>query len=86
MDVAASEFYDNKDKTYDLNFKEEVTINSHFFHMLVKRTTNIKFSKINDWFPMLQNNNGSEKISGEFEKHVQVICDRLPYCIYRRSI
>ncbi|BBG98251.1 Enolase [Prunus dulcis] len=23
MDVAASEFYDNKDKTYDLNFKEE---------------------------------------------------------------
>lgn len=25
MDVAASEFYDNKDKTYDLNFKEEVT-------------------------------------------------------------
>ena len=24
MDVAASEFYDNKDKTYDLNFKEEV--------------------------------------------------------------
>jgi len=26
MDVAASEFYDNKDKTYDLNFKEEVDI------------------------------------------------------------
>lgn len=24
MDVAASEFYDGKDKTYDLNFKEEV--------------------------------------------------------------
>lgn len=24
MDVAASEFYDDKDKTYDLNFKEEV--------------------------------------------------------------
>lgn len=24
MDVAASEFYDSKDKTYDLNFKEEV--------------------------------------------------------------
>jgi len=24
MDVAASEFYDNKGKTYDLNFKEEV--------------------------------------------------------------
>jgi hypothetical protein len=24
MDVAASEFYDHKDKTYDLNFKEEV--------------------------------------------------------------
>lgn len=28
MDVAASEFYDNKDKTYDLNFKEEVAIDS----------------------------------------------------------
>ena len=28
MDVAASEFYDNKDKTYDLNFKEEVTFES----------------------------------------------------------
>jgi len=24
MDVAASEFYNDKDKTYDLNFKEEV--------------------------------------------------------------
>jgi hypothetical protein len=24
MDVAASEFYDNKGKAYDLNFKEEV--------------------------------------------------------------
>ena len=29
MDVAASEFYDSKDKTYDLNFKEEV-INWHW--------------------------------------------------------
>lgn len=26
MDVAASEFYDRKDKTYDLNFKEEVLL------------------------------------------------------------
>jgi len=26
MDVAASEFYNNKDKTYDLNFKEEVSL------------------------------------------------------------
>ena len=25
MDVAASEFYNDKDKTYDLNFKEEVS-------------------------------------------------------------
>jgi len=25
MDVAASEFYNNDDNTYDLNFKEEVT-------------------------------------------------------------
>lgn len=25
MDVAASEFYDSKDRTYDLNFKEEVS-------------------------------------------------------------
>lgn len=24
MDVAASEFYSDKDQTYDLNFKEEV--------------------------------------------------------------
>lgn len=24
MDVAASEFYSEKDKTYDLNFKEDV--------------------------------------------------------------
>eukprot|EP00257_Ricinus_communis_P027213 XP_025014627.1 enolase isoform X1 [Ricinus communis] len=39
MDVAASEFYDNKDKTYDLNFKEE-------------------------------NNDGSEKISGDSLKNV----------------
>lgn len=28
MDVAASEFYDPKDKTYDLNFKEEVFVYS----------------------------------------------------------
>ncbi|KAJ6688651.1 ENOLASE [Salix koriyanagi] len=39
MDVAASEFYNDKDKTYDLNFKEE-------------------------------NNNGSEKISGDSLKNV----------------
>ncbi|KAG4939768.1 hypothetical protein JHK86_045909 [Glycine max] len=39
MDVAASEFYDNKDKTYDLNFKEE-------------------------------NNDGSQKISGDSLKNV----------------
>ncbi|PIA49970.1 hypothetical protein AQUCO_01300600v1 [Aquilegia coerulea] len=39
MDVAASEFYDDKDKTYDLNFKEE-------------------------------NNDGSEKISGDSLKNV----------------
>ncbi|XWS50664.1 hypothetical protein CRYUN_Cryun12cG0105700 [Craigia yunnanensis] len=39
MDVAASEFYDNEDKTYDLNFKEE-------------------------------NNDGSEKISGDSLKNV----------------
>ncbi|KAG6576785.1 Enolase, partial [Cucurbita argyrosperma subsp. sororia] len=39
MDVAASEFYDNKAKTYDLNFKEE-------------------------------NNDGSEKISGDSLKNV----------------
>ncbi|KAK9983156.1 hypothetical protein SO802_032681 [Lithocarpus litseifolius] len=39
MDVAASEFYDSKDKTYDLNFKEE-------------------------------NNDGSQKISGDSLKNV----------------
>ncbi|KAJ0620340.1 putative phosphopyruvate hydratase [Helianthus annuus] len=39
MDVAASEFYENKDKTYDLNFKEE-------------------------------NNDGSQKISGDSLKNV----------------
>ncbi|KAL4339319.1 hypothetical protein GQ457_08G035930 [Hibiscus cannabinus] len=39
MDVAASEFYDNKDKTYDLNFKEE-------------------------------NNDGSQRISGDSLKNV----------------
>ncbi|KAG2384913.1 Enolase protein [Vigna angularis] len=39
MDVAASEFYNNKDKTYDLNFKEE-------------------------------NNDGSQKISGDSLKNV----------------
>ncbi|KAK3040111.1 hypothetical protein RJ639_027837 [Escallonia herrerae] len=39
MDVAASEFYDNKDKTYDLNFEEE-------------------------------NNDGSQKISGDSLKNV----------------
>ncbi|CAN1267244.1 ENO1 [Linum perenne] len=41
MDVAASEFYDGKDKSYDLNFKEE-----------------------------LQNNDGSQKISGDSLKNV----------------
>ena len=42
MDVAASEFYDNKDKTYDLNFKEEVDKLQAFlqvisnFHLFIK--------------------------------------------------
>jgi len=30
MDVAASEFFNDKDKTYDLNFKEEVVSLFHF--------------------------------------------------------
>jgi hypothetical protein len=36
MDLAASEFYDNKDKTYDLNFKEEViyTLYICVYHIL----------------------------------------------------
>lgn len=35
MDVAASEFYNNKDKTYDLNFKEEVDILQNFSHFFL---------------------------------------------------
>lgn len=30
MDVAASEFYSEKDKTYDLNFKEEVKFTTFY--------------------------------------------------------
>lgn len=38
MDVAASEFYEDKGKTYDLNFKEEVRVittetNLSFLHI-----------------------------------------------------
>lgn len=43
MDVAASEFYDNKDNTYDLNFKEEVImciyINVSFFPYVIRKYT-----------------------------------------------
>jgi hypothetical protein len=39
MDVAASEFYNDKDKTYDLNFKEEVV--SLLSLRKVKQFTNI---------------------------------------------
>lgn len=31
MDVAASEFFSEKDKTYDLNFKEEVRIKTSYY-------------------------------------------------------
>jgi enolase len=31
MDVAASEFFSEKDKTYDLNFKEEVRITTSYY-------------------------------------------------------
>jgi enolase len=31
MDVAASEFFSEKDKTYDLNFKEEVRIATSYY-------------------------------------------------------
>ncbi|KAE8710706.1 Enolase [Hibiscus syriacus] len=51
MDVAASEFYDKKDKTYDLNFKEEVN------RLLSKEL-------------LLQNNDGSQRISGDSLKNV----------------
>ncbi|KAJ6817197.1 enolase [Iris pallida] len=50
MDVAASEFYNEKDKTYDLNFKEELSL---YLYVL-----------------LLQNNDGSQKISGDSLKNV----------------
>ncbi|KAK4348415.1 hypothetical protein RND71_031170 [Anisodus tanguticus] len=55
MDVAASEFY-GKDKSYDLNFKEEA------ISSVVKLfTCLLRFARICS----LQNNNGSAKISGD---------------------
>lgn len=33
MDVAASEFFSEKDKTYDLNFKEDVRIAAFYYDL-----------------------------------------------------
>jgi enolase len=41
MDVAASEFYDNKDKTYDLNFKEEVIHTLYILYVYVYKSHSI---------------------------------------------
>ena len=38
MDVAASEFYNEKEKKYDLNFKEEVHCNIAIAHVESMRT------------------------------------------------
>jgi len=38
MDVAASEFFTEKDKTYDLNFKEEVRIATSYYAFIVLLT------------------------------------------------
>lgn len=60
MDVAASEFY-GKDKTYDLNFKEEASFLNcrcswlHLHHVLIFDVSSV----------FLQNNNGSQKIPGD---------------------
>jgi len=44
MDVAASEFFNSKDKTYDLNFKEEVDILRTFSQFFL----NFHFSAIKE--------------------------------------
>jgi len=73
MDVAASEFYNDKDKTYDLNFKEEVSLLfSTFFDNCVPQTlhnlVSLRYCMLSDliyFFYLLQNNDGSQKISGD---------------------
>jgi len=74
MDVAASEFYDNKGKTYDLNFKEEVDLwtLSWSFSIFISLLRYISSSNALTWYmtTLLQNNDGSEKISGDSLKNV----------------
>ncbi|CAH2059058.1 unnamed protein product [Thlaspi arvense] len=67
MDVAASEFY-SSDKTYDLNFKEEVGFLFTLFNLfLFQCETQEQSSQLvaPALFVSLQNNNGSQKISGD---------------------
>ena len=44
MDVAASEFFGEKDKTYDLNFKEEVRITTSYYVFIVSFTVSYSYS------------------------------------------
>ena len=64
MDVAASEFYGEKDQTYDLNFKEEVNLSLSLLSLFWFD------GSIYVLFCLLQNNDGSQKISGDSLKNV----------------
>jgi enolase len=44
MDVAASEFFSEKDKTYDLNFKEEVRIATSYYAFIFIFTYRFSYS------------------------------------------
>jgi hypothetical protein len=44
MDAAASEFFSEKDKTYDLNFKEEVRIATSYYVFIVLFTYSYSYS------------------------------------------
>lgn len=72
MDVAASEFYDNKGKTYDLNFKEEVDNLQTFSQIFFTFFPLCFFIKCFNLVTatLLQNNDGSQKISGDSLKNV----------------
>lgn len=75
MDVAASEFYDNKGKTYDLNFKEEVNnlqLFPNFSSFFIPLLSHISLSNTLTRLltTILQNNDGSQKISGDSLKNV----------------
>lgn len=91
MDVAASEFYTEKDQKYDLNFKEEVRFLVSLFNWKNKIPTSCHFGVLICFFFLMmilisEQQRLTKNLRKWIEGSVQVICIWVPNCVDWGSI